>query len=456
MPYVPALPPEIAQRILARFTALTGADTLALNGDMATLVGLFAEELSMADRRANEFTLAHHFDPVMPEDVLEQRINQLPLAFPKRRPASAAFGGDFSLRRGTTSASYTYDVGQIRVSPYARPDLVYTNADPVTFGVGQSTADNVNFVCSTPGSVGSYPPGSINVVVESGDSDIIGCTNTASITGRDTEDKTSLVNRALRWLGSLAQSQRDALESVALNFISSNGQTILHARCWSDPDRPGYSRLVVDDGSGMAGQVGIATTISGTVPDLEVGRRYQFVFDAPAVTSPRLTLGANTYTASLQAWSVLEESGVMWLKPDPASYGIVISPGMSWSIGGHQVYKAGSFIAELQSYINQYCVAAGTRVVVQAPMVQAVTIRANVVFTSGNRVSRNELFTQIKDVILTFVRNLAMGEPLYLFKLIPELQKIEGVENIIFDHGDKYPGSPAHRLITYPSLIILR
>ncbi len=447
---------------------MTGADTMKPNGDIATLVGLFAEELSLIDRRQWEYNRSHHFDPTMPDDMLEARINQLPLAFPKRQPARYAYGGAFTLRRGSTSAAKAYGAGEISMSTRARPDIIYTNAERANFGIGVAGVTGINFVCSTPGTIGSVGIGEVSVVVSSDDGDIYAGINTDFIVGTDLETKERYLARAMRWLGSLALAQREALETVAMGFVASGGQTLLSARCVPDPDQRGFSRLVVDDGTAMAGAVGNSAVMSGTVPTLQSGRRYHFPFDGPAYTAPKLTItksgggATTTYTAASGGWSILEESGEMWLKANPATYGIDIEPGDTWSIGGssavsgHKVYKADSFVAQLQAHINRYCVAAGTRVRVEIPQVQIISIGANVVWRAGSGRVRDAVLAELKDVIINFVRGLAIGEPLLLFKLIPELRKVQGVENVVFDHGDLYCGSPTHRLVTYTPLIVLR
>ena len=249
-------------------------------------------------------------------------------------------------------------------------------------------------------------------------------------------------------MASLALCQNNALETLALSYTSENGTRVTTARMWNDPDMLGYSELMVDDGSGFQGIISAAASASGTIPTLQGdGNRYTVYFNYPAATAP--VIKVNGVQVPFSDASVLLEKGVAYLVPNPS---IPVTPGMTWTTGEHQVYTG--VVANLQNLINDTAVAAGTRVRVVPPEVQLIEISGNLTVVTGSDL--RALRQQVRTEILSFISQLAPGEPLLIYNLIGFLSDIDGVLNIVFDQTDIYPGSVRTKLYATDNTITLR
>lgn len=446
MPHVPSQPDEIAQRILARFTAISGADTANLNGDIATLIGVVAEELSLADRRFYEFSQAHYFNTS--GDLLLERIKQLPAGFKATLEATLPRGGNFTFTRSLTTNAQTYGVGTIRVADSYDSTKQFTNAEPVYFGAGVASVSGYSVVGTTPGSKGSSAAGAVRVVVSSPDGNIIGCNNYEPVIGLDAETESELKIRAAAWMAATTLCTGDAIREVALSFVSpTTGQRYKHAEVFRDPDRPGYTECVVSDGTAMVGISQTAQTYSGVLPPIGDNERWLLNFDFPALEPPNLKIGNVTYHPIVGRWTAIEELGEMWVAPWLWPTHTRPQPGDTWSITGHQVAKPGLFV-ELQDYLNRYCCVWGQRVRVMRAIPQYVTIEATIVVDPTLTIfKRQDVIARAKEVTETFIADIPIGKPLINSDLNIALRRIAGIVNVIFSTPDKYPGSPRHKLV---------
>lgn len=453
MPHVPSFPDQIARRLLARFTSITGASTANLNGDLATAFGLISDEMSLIDRNfIAEYVRAHWFEG-NPELVL-QRSNDMPLMFPRQQPAKAAVGGAVTLTRSTFDFAYTYPALSIVINSLERPDIYYYNVEPVFFGLGVETVVNQVFVCASTGTVGTQEKGVVSLVSSSADGNILSCTNEAAFVGRDAETADQVRGRAYLWMASLAQTQQDALVSVARNFVDPDGATIINAHAQRDPDMRGITYLTVDDGAAMVGYEQPAETTYGTFGTLAPGLRHLLMFNAPAATPPKLYVGSSEFTASARAWSSLDEAGEMWLRRDASAYGIDTTPGTAWEIRAYMKYTG--ILERLQKYINRMCTASGNRVILRPPVAQDVTLSGIIVTDVGTGRTRQRILQSCKDVTLAYIRSLNMGAQLKQHDLHHQLRMVSGVLNYIPDQGDIYPGGPFYKLVPNPSFIAFR
>lgn len=454
MPHVPSLPDQIARRVLARFTALTGASTANLNGEIATIIGLVSDELSLIDRTfSEEFVRAHWFEG-NPELVL-QRLRDMPLRFPRPQPAKAAVGGAVTLTRASVTEEVTYPPNTIGIYDNETPDLLFLNTSPVLFNVGVGTVTDVMFASIVPGAQATKEIGTVRYVSFSMDGNIISAINTAAFVGRDAETVEQASSRARLWMASMAQSQKEALVSVARNFVDPSGATIINAHCANDPEVRGISYLTIDDGAGMVGYEADANTTTGRFADLVDGLRHLLMFsDYPAATNPKLRVDTTTYTASNRAFTCLNETGELWLAPRPERFGMTFSPGDIWHIEGYRKYTG--VIANLQKYVNRFCVASGGRCIVRPPVAQNVNISGIIVTGTGNGLVRSRILAACTRAATAYIRALNMGQPFLQHELHQELSKVEGVRNYIPDQGDIYPGGPFYKLVPVPNNINFR
>lgn len=455
MPHIPSLPDQVARRLLARFTAMTGATTANLNGDIATLIWLFAEELSLIDRTFHyELTRGHWFEGA--SAFIKARLDDMPIRWPRPQAAQQAVGGNFTLTRANTTMAMTYQPGEIGVQSPLNSAVIYTNAYPVVFGVGVGTVTGATFASNIKGAEASASAGQVTSVAYSADGNIQSAVNLNDLLGHDAETLEQATARAKIWLKSLAQSQLEALEAVALNFVDpAGGPRITHAHAYYDPEVRGVAYLVVDDGSGMGGFTATATPTSGIFPPLASGGRYLLMFsDYPAATAPVLYINGTPYTEATEAWSALWETGELWIRSNPADYGVPIAVGDSWSIQDYTYYVG--VIANLQKHVNRFCTPAGGRVLVRPPLQHTVTVTGIIVTRQMPMVQRLQLLQTCSQIASATARATPIGRPLTMSDLHVELRKIPGVENFIPDQEDIYPPSPLHKITLPPSNAVFR
>jgi hypothetical protein len=437
--YTPRLAFEIMAELVARVVSTSRVLTDLSEGSvLGSILGSVAEEVSAVERRIQEFIDAYYLRGVGAN--LDRRLRDFPAGFPKRRQATPATGGAFRIVRSTTAGTTSVAArGMLVAVSNKQPQVVYTNSVPFAIGSGATTAINVPFVALTPGEASNLAqPGMVDTILR-GVPEIVEVTNTLPMQGgTDRERDSDLRARAERWVASLALAQPEALEAVALNFQGVDGTVLRHAAVWRDPDMPGYSELVVDDGTGMVGYTRTAATYSGTLPTLVGnGSRYILPVDGPVATPPIVSVGGTVRPAS--SYRLQHDRGVVYLnKVLPYT----VAPGDAYSVGGHTVYTG--IVAELQAYINAVCVAAGVTVRVVAPTPQRIQLSLNMVGTAGTDLVA--LRATIRRAIVAFVARLAPGEPLLMYRLVGALNNIPGVTNIVFDQSDVYPGSPKHKL----------
>lgn len=447
MAYTPRQPFEVLATLVARAVATSRRLTdISEGGVLHSILGTVADEVASVERRVQEFVDGYFLSGTGAN--LDRRLADFPAGFPKRRQATTATGGAFRVERTTTSSAIVVPPGRIVARSSFKRDAAYTNTASVVFEVGQAVANGIPFRCTTPGFAGNIDqPGAIDTIDQK-PADIVEVTNTLPIAGgSDRESSAALITRARRWVASLALTQREALEAVALNFQASDGTVLQHARIWTDLSMPGYSELVVDDGTGMQGYTRAANATGGVVPHIIApGRRFRFDFDAPAAGEPQLRLNGNLVPPG--QYLKQDEFGVLFMN-DAST---LASPGQTWSIQGHQVYTG--IISELQLYLNRICIAAGTRVIVVPPIPQVVDLSAVVVVAAGQNVL--DVRDIVRRSIITFVSRLPPGEPLIMYRLIGALNVLPGVVNVRFDQSDAYPGSLKHKLVATAASVALR
>ena len=448
MPFTPEFPDEIRRRMLTRLIATSRLVDLSEGSEFGAILGVVSDEMSSFQQKLGEFHRAHYMDARA--ELLDDRVSQLPSGFERRRGTAASSGGACTLWRTTVGSELVYDPGSMTFGREDAP-VNYTNVDPIVFEASSYTATNVNIRSVAQGFYTNAPAGSVTVLVNA-PPDIYQVRNTLPVSGgRDRESDDDLRSRALLWLGALTRTTSNAIEALAVNFISSADQRVRTATVWEDPDNRGYCELLIDDGFGFIGSTKDAVSHTGTVPSIdEVVTRHQFTFDAPAATPPVLTVNGVSYPSPNNDYLTLEERGLMLMRSNPTT--IVVEAGDSWSVGGHKVLTG--LPAELQQYIEDNCRAAGTRVRVVIPTLSELRLSANVTVYPGYDIAT--VFDTIKKATIDYVSRIRPGSPLLIFRLCGELINIPGVRNIKFDQGDRYPGTPRTKFVCFYNNISLR
>lgn len=453
MTFTPRIPPEILSQLLARVIASNdaGLTDVSEGGVLATILGSVAQEFSNMDMRIA--ALGQSFFLNAEGADLDRRIEEFPSSFARRLPASAASGGYFRLVREGTPAQLAAQLivppRTLIVQASSNPTISYTNVATIVFDGNETTTEGHTFVALGVGRITNLASALAIDTIVAGYQQVIECTNTMAISGgEDREFDQTLRYRAQQWVASLALCQNNAIEVLARSFRDSNNAGLTHARMWNDPDMRGYSELVVDNGTAMAGQTTRTLERFTTLPHLQGdGNRYVLYFQAPAVTSP--TFRVNGVELPPSDVHVIHEKGVAWIKEFPS---IPVGPGDVVTTSEYERFVG--TIAELQSLLNETAIAAGTRVRVVPPTPQPIEISGDMTVVTGSNL--RTLRERVKLGIQEFLRALPPGEPLFMYKLIGYLNLIPGVLNIVFDQTDMYPGSIRHKLTVTLENITLR
>jgi hypothetical protein len=451
MPFTPRTPDEIRQSLIAYFVS-TGVLTSIDEGDVAgTIFGAFGTEISAIEHRLLDFINGHLLN--VSGELLDDRVGQIPNVSP-RKGQRASRGGSVTLTKADGYTTLEFPPSSIRICDPDRPGFSYVNRDQISFSETDTVKEDLYFICTSLGATTNAPIGVVTfILVGPG---LFSCTNVQPFTGgADREPDEFLRQRAIAMILSLARSQANAIEALALNFTDSTGGTILHAKAieYADNHR-GYTEIVVSDGQGLPAAVRPASPTSGYISELQPGSRQTFWFDGPAVDRITLQLsspfiGILTSTSPTDWWIPIEEKGVAWTQGQAPSY---VAPGVAWSISGHQVYQG--WIAEFQDYVNRTCTAAGTRVRVVKPEVQVVTLTANCIVQTG--LSFREVHLAVKNFIIEFFNRLAPGQPAFMHKLHDWVAQVPGIVNVIFDQPDLYPATQRTKLVATINSVTLR
>lgn len=457
---LPRVPEEITQSILARLVSTSALTDVSEGGVTHSLVRAFAEELATGDKRVYDLHTFWMFN-ARGED-LDLVLSLLPVR--PRAAAQYASGGTFTIRRFQALTELSIPAGTLMATSAALPGVYFTNMQPIVCPIGvldvtDSEGDPIHFKATLAGPNVRAIAGAVNQL-QAQYQDVYGLINTTSIAGgTDAESDESCQSRLKAWVQGLGACQPSAIEAMVDKFQSSDGVYAVHRRVVEYPTVPGYSEVVVDDGSGFQGYIRSANATSGEVPAVPGGGRRTFWFESPAATHPKFS---RTRLGATLSWQTpmsglltrLEDGKAITVTP-----GFDVEDGDTWSMYGHKVYTG--YLAELQAYLRAYSYHTGTRVRVIPPELQQITLSARIRVAAGYNI--NTIKTALRLVIQDYFRALAPGEPLIMHELHdyigspaqgPEL--VPGLLNIVFDQTDIYPGSERAKLWADDPNILLR
>lgn len=439
---------EVAGRIVARGPLTDISEGSAL----AHIAEAVAEEAANVEVRAARIRDSFYLEGAEGQD-LDDRVSDLPPSGLSRQHASAGSGGSLSLVRADTTAEVTVPAG----STYGRTDngaVLYRQIADATFLVGQDTLTEVAVVCLTVGLDGNCRAGQINRVLSAPGVDRV--TNTAPITNAQGEEQDEdLRARARAYLSSLTGTTPAALEYLGRSFESSNRARAAFARVFEDPTQPGYSELLIDDGSGLVGYTRPGVPVTGTVP---AGGPPVLWHEAPAVDPPdgvSVLSGGVLRELLAEEYTSIPERGMIFVNEG------VLSPGDQWEIAKYRVFTG--LPAEIQAAIEGNTSdplnspgyrAAGTRVRVQPPQVTLVDLYVNVVPIQGR--DYEVVRADTKDAVIQYLATLGPGQPLYIARLVDRIMDNPDVLTVrlysepdsLTQAVDYLPASPRHVLRT--------
>lgn len=421
MPYTPRPVNEVATSLNAKIVARSPLTDLTQGGPLERMTWSFAEELSLVEQRLagirDTFNL---LNPSISLADFDERLQELPRADAiARLETTYASGAVMSVTRALVAGIQVLPAG----TTFARKDTgaKYRTTTDYSFGIGVGTLTGIEVVSLQPGTAGNCAAGAINQMA-SGPSWVINAANISAITnGQDEENLAQAQQRMSLYFSSLAKCQPNAFEFAAPSYIGSTGSRVKFAKVFVDWEKPGFSELVVDDGSDAMGSlVKAGTVVTGIVPAMGIKQLWH---EAPAtapIPSVNVTLaaGGNTVLFEGTHYTSIHERGLIHLKT-----GVTLQPGDVWEVTGYQVYTG--ILAELQRHIdgsvsdpynNPGWVAGGCRCFVVPPVVSLVSFDIHVVPVDG--MDAMAAAQDAQNTAINFLATLGPGETMFSGKLI--------------------------------------
>jgi uncharacterized phage protein gp47/JayE len=453
--YTPRTAQEILRSMAARVVARSGVNDLNEGSVLLHVLASMAEEIAGRERQLEAFVDSFFLDTAT-GGLLDERAAEFPPDTLARLGPAAASGSVLQLTRADTVGALSLAAGMTFRRSDDPSQLYRTTAAAEWLAGVATTTNDVAVTCTRPGAAGNCGIGKISKI-ENADDNVIAATNPQGLSnGQDGETDDQLRSRLLAYLGSLARCQPVALEYAALSFRTDDGERVRFAKIWEDPDRRGYSELIVDDGSGMGddpegaggGVSRLGVTATGTVAQ---GGALLVWHEAPA-TRPIDVIRVTRAGAPVQLLASdgdfvsIPERGICYIKAGQLQADDVWA--ISTNLGGDQYRVFTGVIAGLQNRIEGSTSdptgdpgwrAAGTRVRVRPATVQNVDMTMHIVPRAG--ITLSDLTLQVSDDVGAYLQSLGPGETLYLAQLISSL--ISGISGLlslrIYNSGTTIP-----------------
>lgn len=426
MPFEPRLKEEILQEMVGQVVSQSDLTDLSEGSVLLTILGSVAEQLEAVEFRLRKIRDSFDLDKVSGAD-LDERVSELPGSNLQRIGKTPTSGDVLTITRASAAASTVLPKGSL-VGRTDAPDILYTTTTDTTYGIGVTSVSNIRVSCLRYGREGNCAAKSIDKLVNVPSEFISVTQDSALATGQDRETDAELRSRAKAYLGSLATATPDALRAAALTFVSVDGVRARHANIFEDLQKPAYTEIVVDDGTGFSGFSKPGQVVSGTVP---VQGALQLYHQAPA-TAPITSINVNGVKLEYPennnpTWKSYPERGIVQLIDGQTD----ITPGDTWVIGDskspYNVYTG--FIAELQAVIEGQASSptinfgkrdAGVQVRVVPPTTYDIPVTVNLILKVG--VIVDDAVSATKTAIEEFFIRLGPGDTLYLSDLYATLE----------------------------------
>lgn len=460
--YVPRTVAEVESDLRALVAARTPITDFTEGGIAAALIRAISFQVAATERSIYRVREGF-FLGLATGDDLDERVAELPPVGITRIIQSPASGAVLRLTRANTVGTLEVPAGSIFAT---QAGTQYRTLYASQFSNGAATLSDVYIVATTPGSATNCAADSITQIV-SAPADVLEVTNTAPLTnGADLETDAELQARALAYLQSLSRSQPAALDFLARSFVASSGERMRFVNVFEDVEHPGYTEVIVDDGTGM--EEASVSVVGPTIQGIISTGGYNLLYHAAPATAPispqniAIKRGFQTIVLSANDIVSIPERGILYLKESAP-----VQAGDTWEISGYRVYTG--YIAELQSEIegdtsNAAVLsgfrAAGTRVVVCAPTRQIVRFDIALQVAVGQ--NYNDVERTLRIALAGYISSIPPGSPLYVSTLYAVARGVFGVQDIsFFRRGtsepltNAYPDSPRSALRTDSSSIVV-
>ena len=459
--FTPRNSSEILRELLGKLLNRTELSDISAGSTVFTLMNAVAVELANVETRLNNIRNGYSLQTAVGTE-LDARCAELPPGTIFRKKASFAGGSVLSVSREDATEELIIPAGSLVQNGIT--SAIYQIPQQIILAVGETQKDNIYIIANAAGSNSNAEIGQIttNINIEGIDT----LTNTKSLTtGLDEESDGFLRARALKYVKSLGKSTKDALEYLGESFVSNDGQTVKFSKIFEDISQPAYSELILDDGNGLLNQETAGNTASGTI----YSDSQRLIYHERPATAPilpgQIGLSNSSGTPKIVTtndYVSIPERGIIYFNQG------FLEQGDTWSITNYNVYKG--IIADLQEEIegnnntsqltNPGYRAAGTRVRVLPPIVENLTFTVQITPNAG--LNLNNTKNTIKNLIVAYINNLPIGEPLIISKLNQVLQNSGLIITCIIQDNDGgalidiYPAQLKNVLRTNNNLITVR
>ncbi len=452
---------EILREMLGKLVNRTELSDISSSSTLYAMFNSIAIELANMETRFNTIRNGYSLTTATGTE-LDARCAELPPGTISRKKSSFGAGSVMTFTRTDTSTQLIIPAG-VRVQN-KKTNVKYRTTEQIIFEIDESEKTDIYVISLEPGAAANAETGDIDINV-----DIIGIDtvlNTRSInTGITEETDGALRARALKYVKSLGRCSKDALEYLGESFVSNDGQAVKFAKVYEDPDQLAYSELIIDDGNGLINQDSVANNTNG---EITTNTQRLIYHEKPAIApiiasqigvsdslgNPKIVLDSDYVS--------IPERGLIYFREG------FFEEGDTWSITNYKVYKG--LIAELQDEIegnnnnSNFTIpgyrAAGTRVRVLPPNLQELTFTIYIQPLLGLNVSNTRNI--IKNIAVSYINNLPIGNPLIISKLIQVIQNTGLVITCSIEDNDGgnlvdiYPNSLKTSLRTTTNSITVR
>lgn len=431
MTYTPKSAPKILQELKGLTLARTPLNDILPGSVLNTILNAVAQELGSVERSILAMREGFFLNTASGSELTE-RIAELPPAGITRLDSAPAAGAVLRFERVNTVGSLEIPAGSTVASTAGN---TYFVSQTVQFPNGANYIDNVYCVAT---SKGSQTNAEINTIVRlvSLPAGVVSVTNTVALTnGVDEESDEDLKVRAAYYLQSLSRCQRAALQFMALSFRGEQGERFRYASIFEDVEVPGYTELVLDDGTGIDVQ---SVSVQGkTTSGVLSNTGFTLLYHESPATAPItpqnivITRDGGTVTLNAADFVSIPERGLLYVKQG------VLQAGDSWQLSGYRVFTG--LIAEIQreiegDYSNPSVLtgfrAAGTRVVATVPVKQLANFDVSIQVDLGYSYAAIE--SQVRSALANFVSTLPPGSTLFVSAMVEQARAIPGLRDIIF------------------------
>jgi len=426
--FTPRTAAEVMRDLLGKVVGRTKLSDINVGSTLHTLLNSVAHEIAATEARMFMLRKSYALTEAVGQD-LDARVAELPPVGIARKKASNAAGSVLKVTRLDATEELTIPAG----SSVSRPDngTLYNTVADVTLAVGELTKEDIYIVCSTLGTSGNCEAGTITSKV-SFPPEIDEVTNPLPITsGVDREADASLRARALRYVNSLGRTTKSSIEFLGLSFVSSDNVSFPFAKVYEDPEYPGYSELVVDDGTGLKNPPIIRG--EDRLVRIPTGGTRFITHQRPATESVKrnhMTItdaDGNQVNINDTDFISLPERGIVYFKDG------VLPEGGTVQIRFLRLYDG--IIRELQEEIEGNVNngeqltgwrSAGCRVRVVPPTVDDVSLDIAIIVRP--EFNFDVVSSQVKNAAIAFINRTGIGEPFLVSKLIAHLMRTQSID----------------------------